>query len=73
MNEKFDIIVIGAGLGGLGAAARLSRLGKRVLVLEHHSVPGGYAHEFRRGHFRFDVALHALDGMAPGGWGYDAM
>ncbi|MBI4675874.1 MAG: NAD(P)/FAD-dependent oxidoreductase [Chloroflexi bacterium] len=73
MNEKYDVIVIGAGLGGLAAAARLARLGKRVLVLEHHSVPGGYAHEFRRGKFRFDVALHALDGMAPGGWGYDAM
>jgi prolycopene isomerase len=73
VNEKYDMIVIGAGLGGLSAAARLSRLGKRVLVLEHHSVPGGYAHEFRRGKFRFDVALHALDGMAPGGWGYDAL
>ena len=73
MNEKYDVIVIGAGLGGLSAAARLSRSGKHVLVLEHHSVPGGYAHEFRRGRFRFDVALHALDGMAPGGWGYDAM
>lgn len=73
MIEKYDAIVIGAGLGGLGAAAKLSRVGKRVLVLEHHSVPGGYAHEFRRGKYRFDVSLHALDGMAPGGWGYDAM
>jgi all-trans-retinol 13,14-reductase len=42
-------------------------------VLEHHTVPGGYAHEFRRGKYRFEVALHALDGAAPGGWAYSAL
>ena len=73
MNETYDAIVIGAGLGGLAAAASLARARKRVLVLEHHSVPGGYAHEFRRGKYRFEVALHALDGASPGGWGYDAL
>jgi prolycopene isomerase len=73
MREQYDVIVIGAGLGGLAAAAALARARKRVLVLEHHSVPGGYAHEFRRGKYRFEVALHALDGASPGGWGYDAL
>ena len=73
MNETYDAIVIGAGLGGLAAAASLARARQRVLVLEHHSVPGGYAHEFRRGKYRFEVALHALDGASPGGWGYDAL
>jgi phytoene dehydrogenase-like protein len=67
-KEQADAVVIGAGLGGLSAAAYLAKAGKRVLVLEHHAVPGGYAHEFRRGKFRFEVALHALDGVAPGGW-----
>ncbi len=69
-DEHFDAVVIGAGLGGLTAAAYLARAGKRVLVLEHHSVPGGYAHEFKRAGFRFEVSLHAIDGVAPGGWSY---
>jgi prolycopene isomerase len=68
--EKFDVVVIGAGLGGLSTAGYLAKAGKKVLVLEHHTVPGGYAHEFRRGKYRFEVALHALDGAAPGGWSY---
>lgn len=72
-SEHFDIVVIGAGLGGLSAAAYLAKAGRRVLVLEHHTVPGGYAHEFRRGRFRFEVALHAMDGVSPGGWAYDIL
>lgn len=69
-NDIYDVVVIGAGLGGLSAAGMLAKAGKRVLVLEHHTVPGGYAHGFRRGHFRFDVSLHAMDGVNPGGWAY---
>ena len=65
---KADAVVIGAGLGGLGAAGYLAREGHTVVVLEHHTVPGGYAHEFKRRGFRFEVALHALDGAGPGGW-----
>ncbi len=68
MQEHADAVVIGAGLAGLSAAAYLAKAGRRVVVLEHHSVPGGYAHEFKRRGYRFDVALHALDGAGPGGW-----
>jgi all-trans-retinol 13,14-reductase len=72
-TEKFDVVVIGAGLGGLSAAGFLEKAGKKVLVLEHHTVPGGYAHEFRRGKYRFEVALHAIDGAGPGGWAYPVL
>ena len=73
MTERHvDAVVIGAGLGGLSAACTLAKAGKQVLVLEHHAVPGGYAHDFRRGHYRFEVSLHALDGISPGGLAYPA-
>jgi carotene isomerase len=50
----FDIIVIGSGIGGLTAAALLARYGRRVVVYESHSIPGGAAHSFRRRGFEFD-------------------
>ena len=71
MAERVDAVVIGAGLGGLAAAVELAHRGLRTLVLEHHSVPGGYAQCFQRGPYRFDASLHALNGLAPGG-GADA-
>lgn len=63
-----DVVVVGAGLGGLSAARHLQAKGYDVVVLEHHTKPGGYAHYFRKDDFRFEVALHALDGLGEGGW-----
>lgn len=59
----YDVIVIGAGNGGLTAALTLARSGKKVLLLERHNVPGGCATSFVRGRFEFEVALHQLSGM----------
>jgi phytoene dehydrogenase-like protein len=63
MTRKYDAVVIGAGLGGLSAAAVLARDGHSVLLLEKHNVPGGYASSFVRGRFEFEVALHELSGV----------
>jgi len=58
--DQFDAIVIGSGLGGLGCAAAFARQGFKVLVLEQHDKPGGYATAFERpGGFVFDVSLHS--------------
>ena len=57
------MIVIGAGNGGLTAAATLANAGLDVLLLERHNIPGGAATSFCRGRFEFEVALHQLSGM----------
>jgi len=59
----YDVIVIGAGNGGLSSAATLAKSGKKVLVLEKHNIPGGCGTSFRRGRFEFEVALHQLSSM----------
>ncbi|MGM9588240.1 MAG: phytoene desaturase family protein [Candidatus Limivicinus sp.] len=57
---KFDAVVIGAGNGGLAAACRLAKAGKKTLLIEQHNLPGGVASSFRRGRFEFETALHEL-------------
>ncbi len=59
---KYDIIIIGAGLGGLTAGAKLAREGKKVLLIEQHNQPGGCATTFKKGDFTFEVGLHEMDG-----------
>ena len=73
MAYQYDAVIIGAGLGGLSAAAHLAKAGRRVLVVEQNSKVGGYASFFKRGDYRFEVSLRALDGAAPGGRIYEAL
>ena len=59
-GEKFDVLVIGSGIGGMSAASLLARSGKRVLILEQHYVPGGFTHTFTRKSYEWDVGFHYL-------------
>jgi phytoene dehydrogenase-like protein len=63
---KKNIIVIGAGLGGLFSGAKLAKEGKKVLLIEQHSIPGGCATVFKRKGYTFEVGLHELDGLHEG-------
>jgi len=56
--SKYDCIIIGAGLGGLTAGAILAKNGKKVLVIEMHNKVGGFATNFIRRDYMFDVSLH---------------
>ena len=65
--DKYDAVVIGAGNGGLVAAIRLLQGGAKVLLVEKHNIPGGFATSFRRGR----ASLHELNDFGPADNGGD--
>lgn len=67
LKPHYDVVVIGAGMGGLTSAALLSKSGFSVCVLEMADHPGGYLAGFRRKDFRFDTAIHWLNQCGPEG------
>ncbi len=61
IEDQWDAIVIGSGIGGLTTAALLARLAnKRVLVLEKHYTAGGFTHTFTRPGYEWDVGVHYI-------------
>ncbi|CEJ45976.1 C-3',4' desaturase CrtD [Umezakia ovalisporum] len=66
-RSKCRVAVIGAGIGGLTAAALLAHRGYSVLVLDQALVPGGCASTFKRQGFIFDVGATQVAGLEPGG------
>jgi phytoene dehydrogenase-like protein len=61
IEDHYDIVVIGSGLGGLTGANVLAKCGHKVLLLEHHYQLGGLATWFtRKGGHIFDISLHGF-------------
>lgn len=63
MSAEFDVLVIGAGFGGLGCALSLAELGARVCLCEMLKYPGGCASTFAKGGFRFDAGATLVSGL----------
>ena len=63
----WDAVVIGSGIGGLGAAVALSNLGQKVLVLEQHYLPGGWCHTFALEGHKFSPGVHYIGQLQEGG------
>ena len=62
IKSKYDVIVLGAGIAGLICGTFLAKSGKKVLIIEQHSIPGGYCTSFKRKGFIFDAAVHHIGG-----------
>lgn len=71
LNRRYDIIIIGSGMGALALASIMSKVNnKKVLILERHFKIGGYTSSFSRKDYKWDVGLHyvgrVLEGELPG-------
>jgi all-trans-retinol 13,14-reductase len=72
-KDRYDAVVIGAGIGGLTCGALLAKNGLSVLVTEQHSRPGGYCTSFRRKGFAFDAGFDTTFECEKGGIIYDTL
>ncbi len=64
-KEKYDVVIIGAGISGLASALSLTRHDLNILVLEQHNLPGGVATSFVRGGVEIEAALHEMMSIGP--------
>jgi choline dehydrogenase-like flavoprotein len=58
MADNYDVIVIGAGLGGLTAAAKLAQSGRKTLLVERNYSIGGAASTYKSGDLSVETSLH---------------
>jgi phytoene dehydrogenase-like protein len=68
LKQKYQIIIIGAGLGGLTAAALLAKRGLEVLVIEQHYLPGGSCTSFKKEDRVFDCGTATIFGFGEKGF-----
>lgn len=59
-KDEYDVVIIGAGIGGLVCGCYLAKAGMKVLIIEQHHKPGGYCQTFSRNGFKFDACVHSL-------------
>jgi len=66
MSEKYDIVIIGSGLGGLVSSIILAKEGYNVCVLEKNQQFGGNLQTFSRDKVIFDTGVHYIGGLDEG-------
>jgi len=65
--QPYDVLVLGAGWGGLTAASLLAKAGQKVAILEAQDRAGGCGQSFSRDGFSFCAEMQYLMGCGPGG------
>tara|TARA_R110002124_G_scaffold17532_2_gene73035 strand:- start:10258 stop:11805 length:1548 start_codon:yes stop_codon:yes gene_type:complete len=66
IKEKYDVVIIGSGLGGLVSAIILAKEGRSVCVLEKNNQYGGNLQTFVRNKTIFDTGVHYIGGLSEG-------
>lgn len=59
-TNKYDVVVVGAGISGITSALYLARGGKKVILLEKNEIAGGLLNSFQKHGFRFEGGARAL-------------
>ena len=67
--KQYDVIVVGAGIAGLGVAALLSKKGYNILLLEKEPILGGRSTSFEFKGYLVDIGLHAIASLSSSGIG----
>jgi len=60
LQETYDTLIIGSGMGGMATGALLAKQGQKVLILERHYTAGGFTHIFKRKGYEWDVGIHYI-------------
>ncbi len=61
--KKYDVIIVGSGIGGLCCGSILALAGKKVIICEAHSQPGGVAHSFKKKGYKFESGPSLWSGL----------
>lgn len=66
-SKKYDVIIIGAGIGGLVCGCFLAKAGLKVLIVEQHDKPGGCVSAIKKEGCVFDMGAHLFGSCNPNG------
>lgn len=64
--KKYDVVIVGSGLGGLECATILSKEGFNVCVVEKNDIYGGCLQSFKRSGHILDTGIHYVGSLGPG-------
>ncbi len=67
-KDEYDVIIIGAGIGGLVCGCYLAKAGKKVLIVEKNDHVGGCCTSFERNGYKFDACVHSIGSCRKNGF-----
>ncbi|MBN2284787.1 MAG: NAD(P)/FAD-dependent oxidoreductase [Deltaproteobacteria bacterium] len=69
----YDVVVIGAGCGGMSVAAQLAHQGRKTLVIEQSGIVGGCCSTFEKGGYRFDLGASLIEDPEVINWCFERL